>query len=91
MQSRSCLPWSFALRSEKGVKRGMATQGFLLNGRWVTEGNAVQIQSPFNDSIVGKTYEATAEQLEEAIAGAVRSFGELRLCRPRSGAGYCWQ
>ena len=60
----------------------MSGQGFLLNGRWVTEGKQVGIHSPFDGSLVGKTYEATAEHLEEAITGAVRSFAELRQMPP---------
>jgi acyl-CoA reductase-like NAD-dependent aldehyde dehydrogenase len=60
----------------------MAGQGLLLNGRWATDGEEVTIHSPFDGSAVGKTYEASSEQLEEAIAGAVQAFGELRCMPP---------
>ena len=60
----------------------MAGQGFLLNGSWVTEGRAAQIRSPFDGSVVGETYEAKAEHLEEGISASVRAFEITRKMRP---------
>jgi acyl-CoA reductase-like NAD-dependent aldehyde dehydrogenase len=60
----------------------MAGQGFLLNGRWVTEGEKVSIHSPFDGSFAGETYLASAEHLEEAIAASVRAFEVARKLPP---------
>ncbi len=57
-------------------------QGFLVNGRWVTEGEKVTIHSPYDGSVVGETWNATAAHLEEAIAAAERAFDVTRKMQP---------
>src|SRR5438105_3078083 len=60
----------------------MAGAGFLLDGRWVSEGEAVTIHSPFDGAVVGKTWQATDAHLEEAIAASVRAFAVTRKLPP---------
>jgi len=60
----------------------MAEQGFLLDGQWVTEGEKVSIHSPFDGTVVGQTYLATAAQVELAIAASVRAFAVTRKMPP---------
>src|SRR4051812_45945235 len=52
--------------------------GILIAGRWAAEGEEVRVYSPFDGSVVGKLWRATAEGLEEAIAGAVSAFEVTR-------------
>jgi len=51
---------------------------FLVNGQWRTSSEEVEICSPYNGDVVGTTYRATAQDLEEAIEAATRAFDEVR-------------
>jgi acyl-CoA reductase-like NAD-dependent aldehyde dehydrogenase len=51
-----------------------AELGFLLNGKWISAGDRIEIISPGTDRVVGITFRATAAQAEEAIAGAAKAF-----------------
>jgi acyl-CoA reductase-like NAD-dependent aldehyde dehydrogenase len=48
--------------------------GFLLDGRWHTDGEPIEIRSPGTGHLVGTTYRASAAQAGEAVAAAVRAF-----------------
>lgn len=48
--------------------------GFFLDGKWVTEGEQFEIHSPFDRSVVGKGYRATAAHVEAAVRAAQRAF-----------------
>jgi acyl-CoA reductase-like NAD-dependent aldehyde dehydrogenase len=50
------------------------SHAFLLDGRWITEGDPVEVRSPYDQSVVGTTYRPNASHIETAIAGAVRAF-----------------
>ncbi|MBV9073121.1 MAG: aldehyde dehydrogenase family protein [Acidobacteria bacterium] len=52
--------------------------GFLLAGEWIQAGEKVEVRSPFDDSLVGKTWNAERQHVERAIAAAVSSCAELR-------------
>ena len=52
----------------------MDSHPFLLDGTWTTSAASIKIQSPYDGSIVGETFEASAEQLEQAIDASVRAF-----------------
>jgi acyl-CoA reductase-like NAD-dependent aldehyde dehydrogenase len=60
----------------------MAGQAFLLDGRWVGEGEAVAVRSPYDGSVVGQTFQATPEHLEQSIAAALRAFQVARKMPP---------
>ncbi|MGH9699424.1 MAG: aldehyde dehydrogenase family protein [Candidatus Acidiferrales bacterium] len=49
-----------------------------LAGRWLGEGEAIEIRSPYNDEIVGTTVRATARQAEEAVVSAQSAFAFTR-------------
>jgi acyl-CoA reductase-like NAD-dependent aldehyde dehydrogenase len=51
---------------------------FLLNGRWLCEGRAVEIRAPYDQSLVGVAYEGTRAHAKEAIDAAVRAFEKTR-------------
>jgi acyl-CoA reductase-like NAD-dependent aldehyde dehydrogenase len=48
--------------------------GFLLDGKWHTDGEPIEIRSPGTGQLVGTTYRASAKQAEVAISAAVRAF-----------------
>lgn len=48
----------------------------------MTEGERVAIRSPYDGLIVGETFQATAEYLEQAIAASVRAFQITRKMPP---------
>ena len=50
------------------------TFGFYLDGRWLTDGERVEIRAPGTGELAGVTYRAGAAQVEMAIAAAVRAF-----------------
>jgi acyl-CoA reductase-like NAD-dependent aldehyde dehydrogenase len=48
--------------------------GFLIDGKWQTDGEPIEIRSPGTGQRVGTTYRASAKHVESAIAAAVRAF-----------------
>ena len=52
--------------------------GFLVAGKWIGEGQRVDILSPYDDKHIGSTWVADREDLETAISAAADSFAEVR-------------
>lgn len=52
--------------------------GFLLDGQWHTNGEAIEIRSPGTGKLVGVTYRASAKHAEAAMVAAVRAFEVTR-------------
>jgi acyl-CoA reductase-like NAD-dependent aldehyde dehydrogenase len=52
--------------------------GFLVAGKWISEGQRVNILSPYDGKSIGSTWVADREDLETAIAAAADSFAEVR-------------
>jgi acyl-CoA reductase-like NAD-dependent aldehyde dehydrogenase len=52
--------------------------GFLLDGKWHTSGERIEIRSPGTHQMVGTTVRATSVHAEAAIAAAVRAFETTR-------------
>ncbi|HEV8383614.1 MAG TPA: aldehyde dehydrogenase family protein [Candidatus Acidoferrales bacterium] len=52
--------------------------GFLLDGRWLREGEPWEIFAPHDGSVVGATCRATRAHLDAAIAAAERAFESTR-------------
>lgn len=51
---------------------------YLVNGRWLTDGQPVEVRSPFDGSVVGVTFRTGREQLEAATQAAVHAFDKTR-------------
>jgi acyl-CoA reductase-like NAD-dependent aldehyde dehydrogenase len=64
--------------AKKEAKPESKTIGFFLDGKWMTEGEHVEVRSPADGSVVGATYRAGPEHVEAAIRAAVRAFDETR-------------
>ena len=52
--------------------------GFFSNGSWYTHGRESVVSSPYDRSVVAVVSEAGPDDIEGAIEGAVRAFGETR-------------
>ena len=58
------------------------TLGYLVDGRWLKEGEPIEIRAPHDGSVVGVTFRANAQQVEAAIQAATRAFQETRHFPP---------
>ena len=56
----------------------VTTQGFLLDGKWVEEGDPIEIRAPFDGSVVGRVYQGRREHAEAAIGASVKAFNTTR-------------
>jgi len=56
----------------------VATHGFLIGGKWYEDGTAQDIRSPFDGSVVSRTWVGTRKHAEQAITAAVTAFGTTR-------------
>jgi len=53
-------------------------QGFLVDGKWMEQGDPVEIRSPYDGTVVGRIFQGRREHAEAAIAAAVKAFGTIR-------------
>ncbi len=56
----------------------VSTQGFLLDGKWIEEGDVVEVRAPYDGSVIGQVFQGRREHAEAAIAAAVKAFGTTR-------------
>jgi acyl-CoA reductase-like NAD-dependent aldehyde dehydrogenase len=56
----------------------VTAHGFLVDGRWIEQGEVVEIRSPYDGSVVGSVFQGTRQHAEAAIAAAVKAFGTTR-------------
>ncbi|HEY7096914.1 MAG TPA: aldehyde dehydrogenase family protein [Terriglobales bacterium] len=56
----------------------VTAQGFLLDGKWVEEGDPVEILAPYDKTVVGRVHQGKREHAEAAIAASVKAFGTTR-------------
>jgi acyl-CoA reductase-like NAD-dependent aldehyde dehydrogenase len=56
----------------------VATHGFFLDGRWIEDGDAVEIRAPYDGSVIARVMQGRHEHAEAAIASAVKAFGTTR-------------
>jgi acyl-CoA reductase-like NAD-dependent aldehyde dehydrogenase len=54
------------------------TFGFLIDGKWMAEGEPVQVRSPYDGSLIATTFRPTPAHVEAAIAAAARAFEVTR-------------
>ena len=64
------------------MAQGTLTQvkeyGFLLDGQFVSRGEPVEVHAPYDKALIGRTFNATPADLEQAIQAAVRAFQTTR-------------
>jgi acyl-CoA reductase-like NAD-dependent aldehyde dehydrogenase len=56
----------------------VATHGFLVDGKWMDEGDLVEVKAPYDGAVVGRVIQARRQHAEAAIAAAVKAFGTTR-------------
>src|SRR6185437_9275766 len=56
----------------------VATHRFLLDGKWIEEGDLIEIKSPFDQTVVAQVFQGKKKHAEGAIAAAVKAFGTTR-------------
>lgn len=56
----------------------VSTQGFLLDGKWIDDGDPVEVRAPYDGSVVAHVIQGRREHAEAAIAAAVKAFGTTR-------------
>jgi acyl-CoA reductase-like NAD-dependent aldehyde dehydrogenase len=56
----------------------VSTQGFFVDGKWIEEGDPVEIRAPYDGSVIGSVFQGRREHAEAAIAAAVKAFGTTR-------------
>jgi len=56
----------------------VATHGFFIDGKWLEEGDLIEIRAPYDGAVVGRVYRGSREHAKAAIAAAVKAFGTTR-------------
>ena len=56
----------------------VATYGFYLDGKWVEQGELVDIRAPYDGAVLARVHQGHREHAETAIAAAVKAFGTTR-------------
>jgi len=53
---------------------GIKTWGFLLDGKWLAEGDPYDVLSPYDHTVIGTTFRPGHAHIEAAVQAAVRAF-----------------
>ncbi len=66
----------------------VATHGFFIDGKWLEEGDIVEIRAPYDGAVVGRVYRGRREHAEAAIAAAVKRASRSRPPALKSSARF---
>lgn len=56
----------------------VATHAFLVDGKWIEDGEMMEVKAPYDGAVVGRIFQGTRQHAEAAIAAAVKAFGTTR-------------
>src|SRR5437879_11007263 len=56
----------------------VVTHGFFVDGRWMEDGDIVEVRAPYDASVVARVVQGRREHAEAAIAASVKAFGTTR-------------
>src|SRR6266702_8923392 len=56
----------------------VATHGFFLDGKWLEEGDIVDVRAPYDGALIAHVHQGRREHALAAIAAAVKAFGTTR-------------
>ena len=56
----------------------VATHGFLLDGKWVEDGDVYEVKAPYDGAVVARVVQGRRAHAEAAITSAVKAFGTTR-------------
>ncbi|HWC17738.1 MAG TPA: aldehyde dehydrogenase family protein [Terriglobales bacterium] len=62
----------------QSFKGSLLESGILVAGKWIHEGQPVEIKSPFSGKPIGATFTGNSKHLEQAISAASSSSADLR-------------
>lgn len=54
------------------------TRGFFVDGKWIEQGELVDIRAPYDQSLIAHIFQGTRQHAEASIAAAVKAFGTTR-------------
>jgi acyl-CoA reductase-like NAD-dependent aldehyde dehydrogenase len=60
------------------ISTPVSTQGFFLDGKWLEEGEPVEIRAPYDGAVIAHVFQGRREHAQAAIAAAVKAFGTTR-------------
>ena len=60
--------------SKSGTTSGAKSYPIYVAGEWQTSQEPLAVRNPFSGDVIGVTYQASRDQLEQAIVGAERAF-----------------
>ena len=67
-----------AATANDGANSELGEYGVLVGGEWMKSGDAIEVHSPYDDSLVAIVHQAGPEEIEKAISKAVEAFGATR-------------
>jgi acyl-CoA reductase-like NAD-dependent aldehyde dehydrogenase len=56
----------------------VSSHGFFIDGRWMEDGDIVEVRAPYDGGVIGRVVQARREHAEAAIVAAVKAFGTTR-------------
>jgi acyl-CoA reductase-like NAD-dependent aldehyde dehydrogenase len=56
----------------------VAAHAFLVDGKWVEDGQMLEVKAPYDGAVVGRFFQGNRQHAEAAIAAAVKAFGTTR-------------
>lgn len=56
----------------------VATHGLYIDGKWLDDGDLVDIRAPYDGAVIGRVHQGHREHAEAAITAAVKAFGTTR-------------
>src|ERR1700684_888403 len=56
----------------------VATHGYFVDGRWMEDGDIVEIRAPYDGSVIARVVQARREHADAAVVAAVKAFGTTR-------------
>src|SRR3979411_463031 len=60
----------------------VATHGFFMDGRWIEDGDLVEIRAPYDGGLIARVVQARRGDAAAALAAAVKAFGATRPAPP---------
>lgn len=56
----------------------VATHGFFVDGRWMEDGDLVDVRAPYDGSVIARVIQGRRQHADAAIAAAVKAFGTTK-------------
>ena len=66
------------LAKDSGAETELGEYGALVNGTWLKTGDAIEVHSPYDDSVVAIVHRAGPDEIETAISASVEAFQATR-------------